>query len=543
MWILLSIWACGPSSNLHEDTAPHPSVSVSSSSSVTSSRPSSTSPSKGCHWTHPPTLTEPASERVHLVAILEATSSEPGGLTLSLDGSIVGQWPATTDHRVPVLQLRPDTEHIIEATIDCAGTLLSTGPMTYETPALDIPFPDVTLVASTPEHMTPGVTLIDLGSPDTEHYIVVLEADGTPVWIWEADEKIVDARLMPDGHIWAIEGAEIIRLTRTGELLARYTPLPDKPKDLTVEGYPFHHEVFPTEDGRLFSLSRDSQLIEDYPAGYLPSAGVGDETVEAPLVVELDPATGNRLDTWNLLDMLDPTRIGFQSLDDNPAGLDWGHLNGMEYHPPSDSFLASLRHQDAVVRFRSDGSVRWILANHEGWGDTWQPYLLEPSGESFGWPYHQHGPMLHPDDDGRVLMFDNGNYGRVTPYSTTDGVGNYSRLVEYQVSELDRTIQQTWEYRETLTGELYSSAFGDADYLDGDNILGVFGFLYQEGGVDNNDLGLGDKSARVIEIARDRDNQVVWDVRFNGVADIAPGGWQVHRAQRLESLYVVEGLH
>jgi hypothetical protein len=94
------------------------------------------------------------------------------------------------------------------------------------------------------------------------------------------------------------------------------------------------------------------------------------------------------------------------------------------------------------------------------------------------------------------------------------------------VSELDHTIQQTWEYRETLTGELYSSAFGDADYLEGDNILGVFGFLYQEGGVDNNDLGLGDKSARVIEIARDRDDEVVWDVRFNGAADITPGGWR-----------------
>lgn len=537
MWTLLAIWACssGPTS---KDTA-SPGTASRPTTTTTQTVPSTTTPD-GCHWVEPPKLVAPPSERVHLVQVLEATSSEPGALTLSIDGVIVGQWSAATEHRVPVLELRPDTTHTVEATLDCGGTLLSSGPLTVEVPPLEIPFPDVTLLASEPDAMAPGVTLIDLGSPETYHYIAVFAPDGTPVWVYEADEKIVDARLTPDGFIWAIAGAEILHLTRTGELLARYTPLPDEPKDVLVEGYPFHHEVFQTVDGRLFSLSRDSQTVTGVPLGYLATDGVGEQVLESPLVVELDPSTGERVASWNLLDYLDPTRIGYQSLDVNPAGLDWGHLNGLEYHGPSDSFVASLRHQDTVIRFRSDGSVRWILANHEGWSDAWQPLLLEPVGEPFGWPYHQHAPMLHPDDDGRLLVFDNGNYGRVTPYNPAEPKGDYSRLVEYQVNELDRTVEQTWAYRQTLTGDLYASAFGDADYLDGDNVIGVFGFLYREGGIDNNDLGLGDKSARIIEIARDLDDQVVWDVRLNSSASVAPRGWQSHRAQRLTTLYVTE---
>ena len=185
------------------------------------------------------------------------------------------------------------------------------------------------------------------------------------------------------------------------------------------------------------------------------------------------------------------------------------------------------------MRWRPDGTVAWILSDPAGWQDPWTDWLLMPVGEPFEWPHHQHAPMLHPSQEGRLLVFDNGNHGRTTPYTHDEPApGSYSRLVEYEV--VDDTVRQTWAYADTLTGREYAAAFGDADYTPSGTVLGVWGFLVQEGGVRNRDLGLGIKSARLIEVDP-TDDTVVWDLRLNSTAAEAPEGWQVHRAQRLEA--------
>ena len=120
MWTLLAIWACSSGPTLKDTASPGTgSSSTTPTNPSTTDTSSTTSTPDGCHWVDEPTLVDPPSDRMHLVQVLEATSSEPGALTLSLDGVIVGQWPSATEHRVPVLQLRPDTTHTVEATLDC----------------------------------------------------------------------------------------------------------------------------------------------------------------------------------------------------------------------------------------------------------------------------------------------------------------------------------------------------------------------------------------------------------------------------------------
>ena len=66
---------------------------------------------------------------------------------------------------------------------------------------------------------------------------------------------------------------------------------------------------------------------------------------------------GSVVDVWRQLDLLKPTRVGFDST--NTLNLDWpawGHANAVWYDPEDDTILTSLRHQDAVVKnFAPDG--------------------------------------------------------------------------------------------------------------------------------------------------------------------------------------------
>ena len=470
-------------------------------------------------------LGESKAPGVHLAWSLTVTSDEPGRLTLTLDDVPLVETEAGTEHMLPILGLRADSEHVIGWTLTCDDAVME-GEIPLETAPFTLPWPDATLFAASDV----GLTLIDMQSMDLINYVALIHADGSPAWVLETEEKVVDVRAY-DGHLIGVEKFDVVEWSWLGEELVRYSPDPDA-DDIPVDTYGFHHEVFPTGDG-FVALSTGSKLIPGFPSGYM-----SDETetrmVEDNLIVDVAP-DGTIRSSQSLLSILDPTRIGWGSLNSATLGVDWAHSNAVVIEPVTGDRIVSARHQGAVVRFGADDTIKWILADPGGWGPAWTDALLTPVGEPFEWPHHQHAPMLHPSGDGRLVVFDNGNYGRRNPYSDEPaGLGNYSRLVEYRV--VDGTVEQTWEYVDTLTGRLYASAFGDADYTDSGTILGVWGFLFQEEGIDNSERGLGQKSTRIIEVDPETD-EVVWDIRLNSQSSDAREGWQVHRAQRLDDPY------
>jgi hypothetical protein len=503
-------------------TGTTPTGTTSTGTTSTGTTPTGTTPTgtAGCGVVPDPTVAPAPSAAVHLAWVFDLTATAPGDLTLTLDGAPLATRPAASSHAVPVLGLRPDTAHTVGWTLRCGDDVRS-GSLPLVTPPLGLPWPDATVLTAGDV----GLTLIDLQSPGLADYIAVLHADGAPAWVLETN-KVVDVRRDGDTLV-AVERFDVVRWDWLGAELSRHSPDPG-PGDIEVDTYGFHHEVFPVDDG-FVALSTSSQVIADYPAGYLGDA-TARATVEDPLVVEVAD-DGTVRARWSLLDLLDSTRVGWGSLDDAELGLDWGHANAVVVHPSGD-LVVSVRHQGAVVRFQRDGTLVWILGDPGGWQAPWSDVLLAPVGAPFAWPHHQHAPMLHPSGDGRLLVFDNGNYGRVNPYGDLDdGLGNYSRLVEYRVG--DGTVEQTWEYVDTSTGALFASTFGDADYVDSGTVLGVWGSLLSEGGVANEAAGLGRKSTRLIEVDPATD-AVVWDLRLGSAAADAPEGWQVHRAERLD---------
>ena len=218
----------------------------------------------------------------------------------------------------------------------------------------------------------------------------------------------------------------------------------------------FHHEVFPTAEGTYFTLGFEVTEVDDFHTSEVDPEPRATVDVTDDTILEVEP-DGTVIRRQSLLDILDPSRIGYDSLNDHfrlDTPNDWAHANSII--ADGDSVIVSVRHQDAVFKASRDtGELAWILATHDNWSSAFQPYLLEPMGAEFAWSYHQHAAEV--TSDGTLIMFDNGNY-RASPYDGTvpmTAEESYSRVVEYRVDEDNMRIEQVWEYGTELVPWLY----------------------------------------------------------------------------------------
>jgi len=458
--------------------------------------------------------------------------------------------PATS-HALPILGLSPDRTYSVDIElIDDRGVSYPLRAETLTTQPLDDSLPEVEVLADDPQRRAPGYTLLSIRNTDHQageplgFYLVVDEA-GTPVWAYLADGHAQDIRRRSDGNYFGIEskhnGTAIVEWSVLGEEVARFEPGLDADAGTPVQGVAlFHHDAIPFDDGRILALTRAAREVPGYPADYDDPAPTQDIEIADDVVVEFNQA-GEVIQSWSISQMLDPWRIGYDSLNvsSDDGTLDWGHANGLVYDADEDIILVSLRHQDAVIKFsRATGELIWILAPPENWTAEHQPYLLQATGGEFAWPYHQHAPMLGPN--GEIALFDNGNF-RSSPYAaeppSTDIRDQFSRVVEYVVDETAMTVTQTLDFRGPDDLTMFSDAGGDADYLENGNVLGVFGSLKSQNGLSLPEIGIADRALRVIEFVPGDPMDVVWDLSMFVPSDAADSGWTCYRAERIQSLY------
>lgn len=183
---------------------------------------------------------------------------------------------------------------------------------------------------------------------------------------------------------------------------------------------------------------------------------------------------------WDLAAVLDIDRAVFQADYSLDFAADWFHLNSIA-KTEDGGVIASGRNQ-GVVKVDSDNQPQWILAPHAAWGKAGRDgngihtrdYLLtaldsngkklppivqlgtKPS-DGFEWSTGQHS--LNWLGNGRLLLFDNGLARNLNNKPT------YSRAVEYQIDEENRTIQQIWQYGKERGLDMYSPITSDVDVL------------------------------------------------------------------------------
>lgn len=236
----------------------------------------------------------------------------------------------------------------------------------------------------------------------------------------------------------------------------------------SLQGNDFHHHVIEKPDGNLLATITDttSPTVED-------------------VIFEIDRNTGQFSTVWDLNNSLDNTRRGWPTeLAD--LNIDWFHANGLEFSPSDNEIIVSGRTQ-GIVKLNAQNEVSYILAPHNDWnalsgnGTELTQYLLTPldsqnqaitdmdvllgntNHPDFEWSWYQHSPILLPN--GNLMVFDNGDNRNFI------NAGPYSRAVEYEIDEENKTIKQVWSYGKERGQETYSRIVSKVSFLADKNTV------------------------------------------------------------------------
>ena len=498
-----------------------------------------------------PTLTMDPTGTTPLAGQVELSTDVPTQITLIIVDSRGTRYVKFSGfqqaHTLQLLGVLPDRQHSLQVrATDVDSRSRVSAPIFFTTPPLPDDFPTIDVATSIPEDMEPGLTLLDLYNGSRQNPIqgraMVLDSAGDVVWYSSLGTNIGNIRnfieRLPNGNLrylaskteLAYEFDTVVVSDMLGNVVST-TALFDP-------GTGLHHDLIETPDGTLMSLSRIATSVPDFPTSDTdPNAPTATADVRDEPVVEFN-SDGTLAAVWPLVDLMDPVRIGFDSLRSSADGFDSFHTNAVFYDATDDSLLVSARHQDAVIKYsRSTGELIWILGNHNNWAPALQPFLLQPTGTIFDWQYHQHAMM--PTPSGTVLLFDNGNH-RASPFDGTIPLANsetYSRVVEYSIDEQQMTVEQVREIVIGGADPVFSGTRGDADWLPlTGNILTTASDVSFQGGIASADLGLGARHTRIIEYATDPESEV-FDARLYN-PDPA-GRIHVYRSDRIPSLYPV----
>lgn len=451
-----------------------------------------------------------------------------------------------TEHSYPILGFYPDRTHDITVHAVSRTDQRTTFSETLQVITDPLPdgFPTIAVMQSEPDKMEPGYTLFDVipegNNAEFGALIIIVDELGNVVW-YHVGPRFTAVRQTAEGNLIYLQGSKYIEMDMLGNPVREWKAMGKSKNEISempVATSSFHHEVFPMQSGNFLTLSIEARSFDNYPTNAWKSNTPTETTMVAgDLVVEF-AANGRIVNQWSLLNLLDPYRIGYDSLGkywDSFFGTktrDWSHANSVIHDPGDDSVIVSLRHQDAVVKFsRKTGELIWILGSHDNWNsEKFGQYLLRPvNNQEYFFPFHQHSPMILPN--GNLLLYDNGNY-RANPFDKTlHYTKNFSRAVEYAIDEDSMTIELVWEHGQFTEERVFSGALGDANFLpETGNVLITHGNIFEK--------KPGEKlSAQIVEVTHTTPAEEVFNlVIFDETSDPS-NGWRVYRSERITSLY------
>jgi len=447
-------------------------------------------------------------------------------------------------HEVDLLGLHAGTVFTVDVTATAEdGTTVRSDGVDFYTDPLPADFPDIGVVVSDPARMEPGYTLlVDAGTDDNVErmYAIMVDEAGEVVWFWDADVPIgwleLTERVTLRGVVSGGDDKDdtgLLEIDLRGDVVREYTAaLADaRPNAAVVDVPVLHHDVSDAPDDGLFSLSWERLHHPAYPTSEDdPLAPVAPTWVAVDMAVEVAP-DGTVLDSWSYQDLLDPNRIGRDSVSGiywggiYPGMKDWAHANSLTYIEEEDAFIASARHQDAVFQFsRQTGELDWLMAPAVGWAPEFDSVLLTAANAETRQFYHQHAPELTPA--GTILMFDNGNHRASAYEDAVHNLENVSRAVEYQVDPVAGTFEEVWSYGDQRDPTMFCFKVGDVDMLpETGNVLITFGIYFRE------------EHARwtIVEVTHTDPPQVVFEIESG---DRREGALGQARATRIRSLYL-----
>lgn len=546
MGFALWMWlACGPAEEPGEEVPPSdadtafvsPTGDTATGTTDTDTGETATTPPVGRIAFVEVPLLEPApnpSTPLGFVATIE--TDWPGIVELELaspDHTWLRELPVDgTLQSWPVVGVLPDTTYTATFRARDAYGDGASFTTTVATPPLPEGFPSFEVLHAEPSRMEPGLTLVAPAAPANQGaaYVCVVDEQGRVLWFHTVSRYAAEAHFDEDGDLVYLDTRrqlEVVDLlgnvgTTIWPMASRFAPAgaigPEVPA--------FHHDMHPLPGGELLGLSIEMRVVDGMPTSDTdPDAPTVTSQVAGDVILRLD-RSGNVLHRIDVLDLLDPQRIGYDSLTSTywhylfgPGTLDWSHTNNVIYREDVDQYVFSVRNQDAVVAVGgASGEVEWMLAPQAHWGPEHLALLLEPVGADFRHSYHPHGPEWTPDDT--LLLFDNGTHGASAFEPPLPPEELQSRAVELAIDPVAGTVEQVWSYEPGL----YALAMGDADHLPSTrNVLAVFGTL------DDPEV-----SARIHEVTRTTPPELVFELVVHTADGVAV---EVRESDRIPDLY------
>ena len=399
------------------------------------------------------------------------------------------------------------------------GHLLHRDTLYITTEALDIPLGTLQTNIRQSTGMSPGLNLVNERSNDPVTSPFMFDADLELRWVFDFSKHPSLSSLRYDVGIDRLQNGNWYFGDIVSDKIYEFGILGNEIRNWDLSPYSFHHTVVEKADGNFLVTVTDPD-----------SRHLNGKLTREDFILEIDRQSGDIITIWDLKESLDEFRTSIINNLSN-ARVDWAHVNAIYHDTTDNTIIISARHQ-GVIKLTFDNEVVWILAPHHGWttdrnGHPLKSYLLQPLDQhnrvisdtmlvqgytdhaDFEWNWGQHAVAKR--GDGRLILFDNG-YNRHLQQSDF-----YSRIVEYEIDEVNMTVKQTWTYGKELGFAGYSHIVSNVLY---DEATGNY-FM---------NSGITSQGGFMQEIDRNT-REVVFDVRIH-----PPSGIAFHRMYRI-SLY------
>jgi hypothetical protein len=373
-------------------------------------------------------------------------------------------------------------------------------------------------------------------------WVIALDPDGGVRLNLKLDAATQDIRRDLDGNIlYSQAGAGLLtKIDWKGNVLGRWHAQgrwtdkapPDGSIALPVDV--LHHAFQALPNGHFLVLSAETRTFANWHGSTSDASAPRETATLVGDVIAEVTRTGELVREWRLFDMLDPYRISHGSRSNYwhrqgfPGAYDWSHTNSIFYDQTEDAILASLRHQDCIIKFDcSSGELRWILGNPSHWTGQLAKRLLMPEA-GVEWQFHQHDcSVVGP---GRVLCFDNGNFRAGAFAPKHEDATSYSRVVEYEVDEAAQKVRQVWSFGDGGPDRIFACYQGGAYRLpDTGNTFMTFGGICTADGVPTSDNVDAFGIARLIEVTPA--GRVVFDASIDDRGNPTPQPFSAFRAE------------
>lgn len=210
------------------------------------------------------------------------------------------------------------------------------------------------------------------------------------------------------------------------------------------------HEFLYLPNGHKVLIAYVSKMMD---LSKLAPNGNPNANVIGGMIQELD-RDNNVVFEWFTWDHVDITET-YQSLSAANVGFD--HINAVEVDYDGN-FLASFRHLNQIIKIdRKTGKIIWRLGGKKNEFE----FIDEDPHNAPLYFNNQHDIRRLPN--GNIMIYDNGNSRQPA----------YSRVVEYELDEVNKTARMVWEYRRNP--DVFGQALGSAQRLPNGNTLVSWG--------------------------------------------------------------------